>query len=510
MPIFWLTSSLKILSVLVVVCAASSDLPVAAENVGVLEESPKSAKNDGVHTFKLMSQSLENFSGVRPGLQGLLEEGAWAGKVQKGTEKLYNSQNTVFYADIAIGTPEQKFEVVIDTGSFILWVPDRVCKLSSSPCRNHHTFDLADSSSGKVLGKVVKNGKTYLKIGRLQYGTGNMQGVEIEDTVHIAGLEIPKVGMLTATTVATQPFRTAPFDGILGVGRGSEIVDGVQFNVLQTTYKKKLIPKNIIAFYFTDTPTDASHAAGAVTIGGVKESLYQGQMRWHPVAEFGVPMWTIPIESLSVGDGVNVCEGGCVGVVDTGTSLIVSDGDRVGQLVKDLGISQDCSNYDSLPDVKFEFGGHHHVYKLPGHAVAIKQVDAQGDKMCGAMINTMGGPTEEAEVAPLVEDGGVMEQSQANVDEVVPEAGARKLLGSGSPAPPENSGDYGKPAPLSENPGWDKITAMYGGKPVVIVGDLFMRKHYVAFDNTDPKKARVGIATRKSLSADELDQVVTA
>jgi len=468
---------------------------VLASTASEVDNAPAEKTSDGISIVPLKGMRLKGYSGVR---EGLLQMASTDDKQSDATEPLYNFQNTVFYADIKIGTPPQSFKVVIDTGSFILWVPDRVCKFTSAPCRNHNRFNLHDSSTGKVLGKVQKDGHTYLKVGQLQYGTGNMQGVEVEDSISIAGLSIPHVGMLAATTVATQPFLTAPFDGILGVGRGVEKIDDTQFNVLKAAFDNKAIKQNVISFFFSTEPTDATHAAGAVTVGGVSDKFYEGKLRWHPVVDMGPPMWTIPIESLSVGDGKNVCEGGCVGVIDTGTSLIISDGSRVAQLVKDLGVKQDCSNYKDLPDLKFVFKGNDHEYKLQGHSVAIKESDERGDHMCAPLINTMGGTVgvQHDAVMPLVEE---------TVDSVVPEGkplSARRLLGSDSPAP-------APPAAVpTGNPGWGQISSMFNGKPVVIVGDLFMRYHYVAFDNTDPKKAKVGLATPKALSREELDQIM--
>jgi hypothetical protein len=455
---------------------------------------------DGVHIFPLTAQRVSGYSGVRG---SLLQQSS----AMEHREKLYNFQNTVFYADVKIGTPPQSFKVVVDSGSFILWVPDRVCKFSSAPCKNHKTFDLHDSKSGKVVGAVKKAGKTYLKIGKIQYGTGNMQGVEAMDTVEIAGVTIPKQGLLLATTVANQPFLTAPFDGIMGIGRGIDELDGVQFNVLKNAYDQKKIKKNIISFFFSINPTDPTHAAGAITVGDVSKKFYQGKMRWHPVADLGPPMWTVPITSLSVGDGPNVCKGGCVGVIDTGTSLIISDASRVSQLIKNLGIKKDCSNYKDTPALKIVFKGNDHVYKLAGHSVSLKETDTKGDHLCAPLINTMGGMqgNQPQEVEPLI---GALDEG---VDQVVPEAVAspptRRLLGSDGAAPQQQEPEQAAPGQPGANPSWDLITKMYGGRPVVIVGDLFMRYHYVAFDNTDPKKAKVGIATPKALSKEDLDQV---
>merc|ERR1712023_71180 len=178
--------------------------------------------------------------------------------VQLGAEDVHstalkNFQNTVFYASLSLGTPAKDFDVVIDTGSFILWVPDNVCQ--SEACQAHKRFSVHDSQTGEVLGEEGPNGEQYLKAGALQYGTGQMVGVQVRDTVHLAGVDIPDCGFLVATEVAREPFLQAPFDGILGIGRDEPKKDETIFNVMAAAFQQKQIAQNIISFYLSLAPT---------------------------------------------------------------------------------------------------------------------------------------------------------------------------------------------------------------------------------------------------------------
>jgi len=89
-------------------------------------------------------------------------------------------KNAQYYGEVSIGTPEQKFLVVFDTGSADFWVPDATCLTNSPNCVKKTAYD---SSKSSTFAEVASGGKTEFSI---MYGSGPVQGKYSTDTVRVA------------------------------------------------------------------------------------------------------------------------------------------------------------------------------------------------------------------------------------------------------------------------------------------------------------------------------------
>lgn len=373
------------------------------------------------------------------------------------TTALENFGNTVYFSRIRVGTPAKTFKVVMDTGSAILWVPDKVCR--DVACKNHRSFRVHDSSTGKVLGVQKRDGRQFVPMGTVQYGSGGMEGVFASDKVSIAGVTVD-MALLVATHVSTEAFVHAPFDGICGVGRHGHKTEynGHPMSFMQAAVAQKKISKNVISFYLPMKPG----GRGAVVVGGVSKKLYVGALNWHPTLKVPLPMWVLDLTTFRVGDGSNLCAAGkgCVAVVDTGTSLLITSEGLAKAANSHLGVSPNCKKLHKAPPVHFKFAGGANTYSLPAHALTLEAKTPKGS-LCSPAIR----PMSAASGSPRRNLLGNMKRMMHH-------------LGAG--AKPANK--------------WTKITAMFGGKHVVILGDVFLRHFYSAFDNSDPSKSKVGFA----------------
>ena len=108
-------------------------------------------------------------------------------KTKEREEEIYLDNQ--FCGTIAIGTPEQNFRVVFDTGSSDLWVPSHKGDENDQLYNGERKYKSSDSS-------------TYINDNRpfaIKYGTGSIEGFLSKDTVHIGNLKVP--GMFTTVIV---------------------------------------------------------------------------------------------------------------------------------------------------------------------------------------------------------------------------------------------------------------------------------------------------------------------
>jgi len=276
-----------------------------------------------------------------------------------------------------------------------------------------------------------------VKEAKIQYGTGSMTGLEVTDTVRVGSAKGPaltQTGLLLATEEQSSVFSSFPFDGVFGLNRRSVPSGNIDFNVMRNSLSKGNVNHNIVAFWLGGPPGDSG---GSMALGGVDSRFFKGALTWHPVVENPFGNWMLMLKSLKVGN-VEVCPLGCTTIIDTGTSLLVSSAPVHNRILTAIDIRSDCSNYAQNPDITFNYDGHD--YKLTASDYTVEMVGKSGgNKRCSSAIVPM--------------EGTLLDK----ISKIVP-----------------------------QNP-----------DQVIIMGDVFLRRIYTAFDNSNPAAARVGFANAK-------------
>jgi len=195
-----------------------------------------------------------------------------------------NVQDAQYFGPIQIGTPGQDFTVIFDTGSSNLWVPSSSC--FSIPCIPHNKFNVNKSSTYKP----DADGRQMV----IRYGSGDVKGPVISDTVTLAGVKVPEVGLGTMTHLSFN-FATAKFDGILGMGFQTISVDGLP-TVFDLAVKAGVVDTASFSFYLTDKP----NAVGSkLVLGGTNPAYYTGDFTYHDLEAENY--WLININEIKIG-----------------------------------------------------------------------------------------------------------------------------------------------------------------------------------------------------------------
>jgi hypothetical protein len=252
--------------------------------------------------------------------------------------------DTEYVGNITIGTPEQSFRVILDTGSANLWIPDKTCGQNGScdafcsttnmilceviclqsccinRCINKKFFDSSASSTYQLL-----TNQTF----KIQYGTGKAAGFLGVDIVRFgdAGTEqlvVPNTTFGQANQIDLFFEEQDPIDGILGLAFQTLAVDNV-VPPLINAINQGLLDQPIFTVYLTeDGPVD-NQPGGVFTYGGLDHKHCDSQVVYQTLSS--ATYFQYPIGSVTVGSQVQSCSGsGCPwqAISDTGTSFIAA------------------------------------------------------------------------------------------------------------------------------------------------------------------------------------------
>ncbi|CAK4646199.1 hypothetical protein LEN26_001510 [Aphanomyces euteiches] len=244
-------------------------------------------------------------------------------------------QNAQYYGQISLGTPGQTFNVIFDTGSSNLWVPN---KLFGS----HRVYKHEASSSFKA------NGTEF----HIQYGSGPVSGYLSQDTLSVASLTLKDqfFAEINVTKGLGPAYYFGHFDGIFGLA-----FDSISVAHIKTPFHRMLdtLDLPVFAFYLGD------NQPGELTFGELDPKHYKGDISYIDLSS--QTYWQIPLDRVTVGQ--TEVSGNTQCIVDSGTSLLAGPKELVKQLAKEAGahsfiMGEYLIQCDSPgPDISFVLGG---------------------------------------------------------------------------------------------------------------------------------------------------------
>jgi len=263
-----------------------------------------------------------------------------------GSIVINDYENSQYFGAINLGTPEQKFNVIFDTGSSDLWVASSQCDDS---CGRHAKYDSAKSST------FVKNGTAF----DIEYGSGPVSGFESQDTLNMGGLIVKNQIFAEVTNAAGlgAAYKLGKFDGILGLAFPVLSVNHVP-TAFQNVVSQGLVEEAMFSFYLGNSATDF----GELLLGGMDTKKFTGDLTWVPLK--AATYWEITLAGLNIGSTNYIASGGVNAIVDSGTSILTGPSESVKAIAAKLGAKEIIEgeymlkcNYESLPNMDFVIDG---------------------------------------------------------------------------------------------------------------------------------------------------------
>ncbi|KAJ7176805.1 aspartic peptidase A1 [Mycena filopes] len=223
-----------------------------------------------------------------------------------------------YFSSIQIGTPAQKFNVILDTGSSDLFVLDTSCQA----CSNAPLFDSSKSSS---FSQQTTNQPTTIS-----YGSGQVEGFIGTDTVTMGSFSVSSQTFLLGEAIS-QNLIDGDVSGLIGLAfQGLAETKAPPFWQALITNNQLSAPE--MAFQLTRSQSSDDEPGGTFTLGGTNSSLFTGDIEFHDITGTSPPQfWQLSMSAVTVqGKSVQISSGNAaLSAIDTGTTAIGGPTDDV-------------------------------------------------------------------------------------------------------------------------------------------------------------------------------------
>jgi hypothetical protein len=223
-----------------------------------------------LHLVKRGTSSVINLPTRRKTVQNPAERDSI--RRRKTVTESFDNEQTLYFANVSLGTPAQNLRLQIDTGSSDLWAnanSAQICSYGGDHCSDLGTYDANSSSTYEYVSNQFN--VSYID------GSG-ASGDYATDTLSIGGktLEALQFGI---------GYRSKSLSGILGIGytaneaQVDRVGQKVYSNVPQAMVDGGLIQSNAYSLWLDDLEA----STGSILFGGVDTDKYHGQLQTLPV-----------------------------------------------------------------------------------------------------------------------------------------------------------------------------------------------------------------------------------
>jgi len=261
-------------------------------------------------------------------------------RAKTGALPLTDASETLWYGNVAVGTPAKTFKIDFDTGSSDFFVPAASCR----NCGSHPRYNPRASRTSRDLHKTFT----------LRYGDGSTtSGEQYSDVVTVAGLTATNQTLGAATNYDSS-FRDLPSDGLMGLA-WPNISSFRATSFFNTLISQRKVAAQIFSFYLAETGSE-------LFLGGSNSARYTGSFNWNSVTTKAY--WQIGLKSIGVGGRATAK--GLQSVIDSGSTLVIGDSKNVAAFYKAIPGSRPINGSPGMygvpcnkvpKDITFTFGG---------------------------------------------------------------------------------------------------------------------------------------------------------
>ncbi|CAN6903299.1 unnamed protein product [Brassica oleracea] len=301
--------------------------------------------------------------------------------INEGVVSLTKFDDVIYYGEVSVGTPPQKFNVVFDTGSSNFWIPST--KWPTDTVYPHPKFNTEGSKT--YTAKYDNTAKHKRKINvDITYTVGALKGTLSQDNLILGGIILEAQDFF----VGFKPdldMKKVKFDGILGLGLPSLKFAGT-VSVLENLVNKKLITQHIFSIRMTPRKGPGADA-GQIIFGGLNERHFLGKHFYVPVLS-GKGFWNISMSQILVdGEDKKACAPQCFAFVDAGATDIFGPKDEIMKIYEKIGTTKidiACLKVKTLPVISFVIGGK--SFSITGNNYAYEYLDTRKAKRCALRL----------------------------------------------------------------------------------------------------------------------------
>ncbi|KAJ5570349.1 uncharacterized protein N7459_009779 [Penicillium hispanicum] len=249
-----------------------------------------------------------------------------------------DNEETLYYCNVTLGTPEQSLRLVLDTGSSDLWcnAPNStLCSSRGDHCSSSGSYDSSASSTYSFVSSDFNI--TYAD-------SSGAAGDYVTDTLHIGNATIKNFQFGVG-------YESSSEEGVLGIGyTTNEVVldDGGETysNLPKAMVNKGLIQSSAYSLWLNDLDANT----GSVLFGGVNSAKYHGSLETLPIqkvdgvyAEFIIALTAVALSSSS--ESKNYSSGSLPAAVllDSGSSLTYLPDAITEDIFNDLDVTYEES-----------------------------------------------------------------------------------------------------------------------------------------------------------------------